>query len=98
MKRKSINRKIISKNTFLIYLIFSLFSFSLINISFSSVQLNVSPNLDSINEILITSDSDPDLLSLVGNGTAENPFFIENIIFIGEPSSPWSWHIILVGK
>jgi hypothetical protein len=54
-----------------------MFFFALINTSSSLMQLNENPNLDSINEILITSDLDPDLLSLVGNGTAENPFLIE---------------------
>ncbi len=87
MKWKSINQKNILKTTFLICLLFSLFFFALINTSSSLVQLNVNPNLDSINEILITSDSDPDLLSLTGNGTIENPFLIENIIFTGQPST-----------
>ena len=87
MKWKSINQKIILKTTFLTCLIFSLFLFALINPSSSLMKLNVIPYLDSINEILITSDSDHDLLSLEGNGTVENPYLIENIIFTGQPSS-----------
>ncbi|MHA1552655.1 MAG: hypothetical protein ACTSQC_12005, partial [Candidatus Heimdallarchaeaceae archaeon] len=87
MKRKNINQKLVARTTFLMSLIVSLFFFAMINTSSSSVQFSGYSNLDSINEILITSDSDPDLLNLEGNGTIENPFLIENIIFSGQPST-----------
>jgi len=39
--------------------------------------------IESINELLITSDSDLESLGLYGNGSVNNPYLIQNLVFSG---------------
>ena len=69
-----------------------LFFFSILLISpiiFSSSKNSCIEHfqIESFNEILITSDSDLESLGLDGNGSINNPYLIQNLVFSGTPST-----------
>ncbi|MHA1201137.1 MAG: right-handed parallel beta-helix repeat-containing protein [Candidatus Heimdallarchaeaceae archaeon] len=71
----------------LVLLFFSILLMSPIIFSSSKNSYIEQFQIESINELLITSDSVLESLGLDGNGSVNNPYLIQNLVFSGTPST-----------